>query len=104
MTAQLVYITMGSLEEARRIGRVLVEERLAAAVNIITGVTSIYRWQGAIHEADEVVVVAKTRQERLGALTARVREMHAYECPGVVAIPVAGGSEPYLRWIAAETG
>ncbi len=104
MTAQLVYITMGSLEEARRIGRVLVEERLAAAVNIITGVTSIYRWQGAIHEADEVVVVAKTRQERLGALTARVREMHAYECPGVVALPVAGGSEPYLRWIAAETG
>ncbi len=103
MTAQLVYMTMGSLEEARRIGRVLIEERLAAAVNIITGVTSIYRWHGAIHEADEVVVVAKTRQDRLGALTARVLEMHAYECPGVVAIPVAGGSEPYLRWIAAET-
>ncbi len=104
MTAQLVYVTTGSLEEARRIGRALVEERLAAAVNIITGVTSIYRWHGAIHEAHEVVVVAKTRRERLGALTARVREMHAYECPGVVAIPVAGGSEPYLRWIAAETG
>ncbi len=104
MTAQLVYVTTGSMEEARRIGRALVEERLAAAVNIITGVASIYRWHGARHEADEVLVVAKTRQERLGALTARVREMHAYECPGVVAIPVAGGSEPYLRWIAAETG
>ncbi len=103
MTAQLVYMTMGSLEEARRIGRALVEERLAAAVNIITGVASIYRWHGAIHEADEVLVVAKTRQERLGALTARVREMHAYDCPGVVALPVVGGSEPYLRWIAAET-
>ena len=103
MTAQLVYVTMGSLEEARRIGRALVEERLAAAVNIITGVTSIYRWHGTIHEADEVVVVAKTRRERLGALTARVQEMHAYDCPGVVAFMVAGGSEPYLRWIAAET-
>ncbi len=103
MTAQLVYVTTGSLEEARRIGRALVEERLAAAVNIITGVTSIYRWDDAIHEADEVVVVAKTRAERLGALTARVREMHAYDCPGVVAFMVAGGSEPYLRWIAAET-
>ncbi len=104
MTAQLVYVTTGSMEEARRIGRALVEERLAAAVNIITGVSSIYRWDGAIHEADEVVVVAKTRQERLGALTARVRQMHAYDCPGVVALPVVGGSEPYLRWIAAETG
>ena len=104
MTAQLVYVTTGSMEEARRIGRALVEERLAAAVNIIPGVTSIYRWDGAIHEADEVVVVAKTRREKLGALTARVREMHAYDCPGVVALPVVGGSEPYLRWIAAETG
>ncbi len=104
MTAQLVYVTTGSMEEARRIGRALVEERLAAAVNIITGVSSIYRWDGAIHEADEVVVVAKTQEERLGALTARVRELHAYDCPGVVALPVVGGSEPYLRWIAAETG
>ncbi len=103
MTAQLVYVTTGSLEEARRIGRALVEERLAAAVNIITGVTSIYRWHGSIHEADEVVVVAKTRRERLGALTARAQEMHPYDCPGVVAFMVAGGSEPYLRWIAAET-
>ncbi len=51
-----------------------------------------------------MVVVAKTQAERLGALTARVREMHAYDCPGVVALPVVGGSEPYLRWIAAETG
>ena len=104
MTAQLVYVTTGSMEEARRIGRALVEERLAAAVNIIAGVTSIYRWDGAIREANEVVVVAKTQEERLGALTARVREMHAYDCPGVVALPVVGGSEPYLRWIAAETG
>lgn len=104
MTAQLVYVTTGSKEEAHRIGRALVEERLAAAVNIIAGVASIYRWDGAIHEADEVVVVAKTRREMLDALTARVREMHRYDCPCVVALPVAGGSEPYLRWIAAETG
>ena len=104
MNARLVYVTTGSKEEAHRIGRTLVEERLAASVNIVAGVTSIYRWDDAVQEATEAVLIAKTRQERLDALTARVREMHSYDCPCVVALPVVGGDEAYLRWIADQTG
>ena len=101
--ARLVYITTGSEAEARRIGRTLVEERLAAGVNVIPGVTSTYWWDGEVREAAEAVIVAKTRQDRLDALTRRVREMHSYDCPCVVALPIVGGFADYLDWIAAET-
>ncbi len=103
MTAVFVYITVGSREEAVRIGRALVEERLAACANLIGGMRSIYRWQGQIEEAEEVVVVAKTRDDLLQSLTDRVRSLHSYECPCVVGLPVAGGLPDYLEWIASET-
>ncbi|MFQ5953992.1 MAG: divalent-cation tolerance protein CutA [Kiloniellales bacterium] len=104
ITARLVYITTGSEAEARRIGRTLVEERLAAGVNVIAGVTSTYWWAGAVQEASEAVIVAKTRQDKLDALTTRVREMHSYECPCVVALPIVGGYAAYFEWVAAATG
>jgi periplasmic divalent cation tolerance protein len=96
-------VTAPDAETGRRIARALVEERLAACVNVLPGVHSIYRWKGAVEEADEVMLVAKTRAERAAALAARVRALHPYELPEVVVLPVRGGSRAYLQWVAAES-
>jgi len=96
-------VTAPDEETGRRIARALVEERLAACVNVLPGVRSIYRWKGAVEEASEVMLVAKTRAERTGALAARVRALHPYELPEVVALPVTDGSRAYLRWVIAES-
>jgi periplasmic divalent cation tolerance protein len=104
MEILFAYVTAGSRDEAERIGRALVEERLAACVNILPGMTSIYRWHGAVERAEEVVLVAKTNRGRLEELTQRVCALHSYELPCVVALPVAGGHPPYLAWIATESG
>ena len=103
MTAVFAYITTGSAEEADRIARILVEERLAACANLIDGMRSIYRWQGKVEEAVETVMIAKTREDLLQSLTDRVRALHSYECPCVVGLPVPGGNPDYLEWIASET-
>lgn len=103
MDLVFVYMTAGSRAEAERIGRALVEERLAACVNILPGMTSIYRWKGAVESAAELVVIAKTRSALVDPLTRRVKELHSYEVPCVVEIPVGGGNPDYLRWLAAET-
>ncbi|NUB25487.1 divalent-cation tolerance protein CutA [Azospirillum brasilense] len=97
------YITAGSRDEARRIGRMLVEERLAACANIFDGMTSIYRWQDAIEEATETVLIAKTRAELFDRLAARVRELHSYEVPCVVELRVGRGNPAYLDWLRDET-
>src|SRR3954447_10719775 len=102
MEAVLVYITVPSAEEARRIGRTLVEERLAAAVNILDRATSIFRWRGAVEQALEPVVIAKTRADRFDAVAERVRALHSYRCPCIVALPVEGDTGDYLGWIGAE--
>jgi periplasmic divalent cation tolerance protein len=99
----LCYVSLGPREDALAIGRTLVEERLAAAVNIQDGVRSIYRWQGAIEEAAEVLLIAKTRMALVPKLTARVVSLHSYECPPVVAVPVCGGNPDYLAWIDEQT-
>lgn len=97
------YVTASSLEEAERIGHTLVEERLAACANLLPGMRSIYRWQGAVEQAEEVVLIAKTRADRFDALAARVTALHSYETPCVVALPVSTGAAPYLAWIAGES-
>lgn len=102
MEVRFVYITAGSREEASAIGRVLVEERLAACVNIISPMQSIYRWQGRIQEDSEVVMIAKTTVQRMGRLVSKVREHHSYECPCIVAWEVAEGHAPFLEWVAKE--
>jgi periplasmic divalent cation tolerance protein len=102
MEAIFVYVTAASMDEASRIGRALVEERLAACANVMGGMRSIYRWEGAIEEADEAVLIAKTRADAFESLAARVRELHAYECPCIVALPLAAGDEAYLRWIREQ--
>ncbi len=103
MTMCWVYMTAATPEEARRIGRALVEERLAACVNIIPGMTSFYRWQGNVDEGRETVLIAKTRQALVERLTARVKALHSYAVPCVVALPILGGNPDFLQWIGEET-
>jgi periplasmic divalent cation tolerance protein len=81
----------------------VVQERLAACANIMGPVRSIYRWQGKVETAREVAVIFKTRRAQFDRLAARVKELHTYECPCVVALPIVGGLPAYLDWLAAET-
>jgi periplasmic divalent cation tolerance protein len=103
MAASLCYVTAGSRAEAMAIGRTVVEERLAACANVLDGVTSLYWWRGELEQASEAVLILKTRTELVERLTARIRELHSYECPCVVALPIAAGNPDYLAWIAEET-
>jgi periplasmic divalent cation tolerance protein len=100
---RVAFVSAPDLDVARRIGRALVAERLAACVNLVPGVTSIYRWQGEVQEDAEVLLVVKTRAERLPALAERLRVLHPYALPELVAWAPDGGSAPYLAWVCAET-
>lgn len=101
--ASLVYVTCGSLDQAREIGRAVVEARLAACANILDGMTSIYRWEGRVEEGDEVVLLLKTRASLVDALTEQVKVLHSFDLPCVVEIPLGGGNADYFAWIAGET-
>jgi periplasmic divalent cation tolerance protein len=103
MTQCIIYMTAPNDAEAHTIARVLVEERLAACVNILSGMRSVYRWEGEIQEDDEVVLIAKTRRDLVPALTDRIKDIHSYDCPCVVAIPIDGGNPEFLDWIDAQT-
>ncbi len=100
----IVYITAGTLDEAKRIGRELVERRLAACVNIVGGVTSIYRWRGRIEESGEHLLVVKTVKSKYRELEENVRRLHSYEVPEIIAVPVEEGYERYIKWVVEETG
>jgi periplasmic divalent cation tolerance protein len=99
----VVLVTTGSAEEAQRIGRALVTEQLAGCVNVVGPIRSIYRWQGAVEEAEERLLIIKARAADLAALEARVRALHSYDVPEVLALPVTAGSEDYLAWLAGAT-
>jgi periplasmic divalent cation tolerance protein len=98
-----VYMTASSPEEADRIASALVEERLAACVNTLGGIRSVYRWDGAVQRDTEVALIAKTRAALFDALAARVRALHSYEVPCIVSWPIEAGNPAYLAWIGAET-
>jgi periplasmic divalent cation tolerance protein len=99
----VVFVTCPNRRAAERIGRTLVEEHLAACANILQGLTSIYRWEGKVCRDPEVLVLLKTRRSCFPALARRVRELHPYSVPEIVALPVALGSPAYLAWVAAAT-
>ena len=99
--ARIVLVTTPDAETARALARTLVEDRLAACGNVLAGVTSIYRWQGAIEEAAEALLILKTSDDRVGALSARVNELHPYDVPEVLALRVDAGHQPYLDWLGA---
>ncbi|XP_059693778.1 divalent-cation tolerance protein CutA-like [Haemorhous mexicanus] len=93
------FVTCPNLSVATELARALVQQRLAACVNIVPGVTSVYTWQGKLEEDSEVLLMIKTRSSRVPALSDFVRSHHPYEVPEVVALPVAQGNPPYLRWV-----
>ena len=95
----MVYVTVSSSDEGKRIAKALVEERLAACVNQLPGVRSTYRWQGKIEEGGEELLIIKTSKDLFAALQKRVCELHSYAVPEVIAVPVTAGSEPYLQWL-----
>jgi len=99
----LVYTTFPSLVEAEKNGRKLVEAGLAACVNILPAMRSIYRWKDAIEAADEVVMIVKTRAALAEQVTAAVRGRHSYETPAILVLPVDGGNQSFIDWILAET-
>jgi len=103
VTALVCFCTCPDQTTANRIAETLIDERLAACVNIVPGLRSVYRWQGAIESADEVLLLVKTTDDRLDALTARISALHTYELPEVVAVEVAGGLAGYLDWVAEQT-
>lgn len=103
MELRLVYITVPNMEEAGALGRELVKSRLAACVNIIDQMRSMYWWEGKIQEDQEVIVLAKTRAECVEDLINRVKAIHSYECPCVVTLPIREGFRPFLEWIEEET-
>ena len=103
MEALIVYITAPNEEEAAKIAKILVEERLAGCVNIVKDIRSIYAWQGKIEDEKEVLMIVKTRLELFSALTSKVKELHSYTVPEVIAMPIVDGSPEYIEWLQKAT-
>jgi len=99
----LIYSTFPSTETAEAVGRELVERRLAACINIVPGMTSIYRWEGAIARDSEVVMVIKTRQTLSSAVVDATRTRHPYANPALIVLPIVDGAADYLSWLMSET-
>jgi periplasmic divalent cation tolerance protein len=105
MTDKIVVLsTCDSEEQAAAVARHLVEQRLAACVNILPGARSIFRWKDAVEDTPEWVLVIKTRRDQFAAIRAEIEKMHTYEVPEVLAFPVVEGSESYLAWLDREVG
>jgi periplasmic divalent cation tolerance protein len=101
--AVFVYTTYPSIVEAEQAGRALVERRLCACVNILPGMVSHYRWQGAIERGEEVVMIIKTRAALAERVRAAVKEMHSYVTPAILVLPLESVDPDYLHWLMAET-
>ena len=103
MEFSLIYMTTSNREEAKTIGKILVEKRLAACVNIIDGMTSMYWWQGKVQEDQEVVLIAKTRKTHVTKLIETVKACHGYDCPCIIELPIQSGNPAFLKWMEEET-
>jgi periplasmic divalent cation tolerance protein len=98
----VIYVTAGSTTEASRLAHALVAERLAACVNQIGPIQSVYRWEGKLEQSEEQLLIIKTRKELFTAVEKRVRELHSYSVPEIVALPIIDGSPDYLRWLGEQ--
>ena len=98
----LAFTTFANEADAARVARTLVEERLIACANLLLGARSLYRWEGAVHDAPEVVVLMKTRKQDWTALLSRLHELHPYDTPDLVAVRVAAGAPKYMAWLEAQ--
>ena len=98
-----VYMTAGSFEEAKRIGQILVSQNLAACVNLLENMTSIYIWKDKLEEDQEVVIIAKTRKTLIPKLIETVNSLHSYDCPCILELPIQGANPDFLSWIGSQT-
>ncbi|HZU95672.1 MAG TPA: divalent-cation tolerance protein CutA [Planctomycetota bacterium] len=100
---RVVFVTVSSEEEGMKIARALVAKKLAACVNLVPGVRSVFRWKGEVKDEKELLLVVKTRESKLAHLVQAVKELHSYTVPETIALPILGGSEAYLGWLREET-
>ena len=103
METRILYVTVGNVEEARLIARTMVEERLVACANLLPPVESFFWWEGKVQSEPETVLILKTTEEKTSEATERIKALHSYSCPCVIALPVVGGNVDFLDWIKAET-
>ena len=99
----VVLVTCGSEEEALKIAKALIEEHLAACVNVISPIRSIYRWEGKIWDEREWLLIIKTQSHRFGELEKKVKSLHSYSVPEIVSLPIVEGSSSYLNWLVEMT-
>lgn len=95
----IVFITTSNKKEAKKLATALIKNRLAACVNIIGGLRSLFKWQGKLDEAQEVLLIVKSKKEKFNKIAKLVKSLHSYEVPEIIAIPIASGFKPYLKWI-----
>ena len=98
-----VYMTAGSIEEAKSIGQILVVQNLAACVNLLENMTSIYKWEEKLEESKEVIMIAKTSKTLMPKLIETVNSLHSYDCPCILELPIQGGNPDFLSWIGSQT-
>ncbi len=99
----MVFVTVSSEAEGKKIGNILVENRLAACVNLVPQIHSIFRWKGNIENENEVLLLIKSTRERIDELVAKIKEIHSYDVPEILAIPVFAGNRDYIDWVLEET-
>jgi periplasmic divalent cation tolerance protein len=100
---RFIYVTTGNRSEALKIGRFLVQQRLVACANVLSGMTAVYWWEGKVEEGDEAILIAKTTADRVEQVMVAVKEQHSYDCPCVIALPIMAGLPDYLGWVHDET-
>lgn len=103
MAEIVVLVTIGSEEEAVRISRALVEEQLVACANIVPKIRSVFRWEGSIQEEMESLIIMKSQESRMEEICHKVKELHSYDVPEVISLPIISGLPAYLRWVCATT-
>ena len=103
MKLNLVYITAKNKEEARKIGKELLKARLAACVNIVDKMNSLYWWEGKIQDDNEAVLIAKTKESLVKEVVEKVKSIHSYSCPCIISLPILDGNKEYLDWLEKET-
>ena len=103
MTAATIYVTAGSLDEAKTIAHTVIDERLAACANILGNVTSVFHWDGAVREETEIAMILKTRRNLVKTLTERIENIHSYDCPCITAHDITDGHDDFLSWVTTET-
>lgn len=103
MKFSFIYVTVTDKSEAMNIGKILVEEKLAACVNVFSPMTSLYEWEGQIQESNEAVLIVKTKKDLVQDVIQKIKSLHSYECPCIVELSIERGNEEFLKWVGDQT-